>query len=70
MAHIRDPGQDGLPRPSWAPDKETAIDRAAEEFGIDKTRRFRLVADAKVAPMAWITLRPSHALPMRLERRG
>jgi cytochrome P450 len=32
--------------------------------------RFRLVADAKVEPVAWITLRPSHGLPMRLERRG
>lgn len=32
--------------------------------------RFRLAADAKVEPVAWITLRPSHGLPMRLERRG
>jgi cytochrome P450 len=32
--------------------------------------RFRLVADAAVEPVAWITLRPSHGLPMRLERRG
>jgi cytochrome P450 len=31
--------------------------------------RFRLVADAKVEPVAWITLRPSHGLPMRLEPR-
>jgi cytochrome P450 len=32
--------------------------------------RFRLVADAEVEPVAWITLRPSHGLPMRLERRA
>jgi len=32
--------------------------------------RFRLIADAEVEPVAWITLRPSHGLPMRLERRG
>jgi cytochrome P450 len=32
--------------------------------------RFRLAADAKVEPVAWITLRPSHGLPMRLEQRG
>jgi cytochrome P450 len=32
--------------------------------------RFRLLAAAKVEPVAWITLRPSHGLPMRLERRG
>ena len=32
--------------------------------------RFRLAADAKVEPVAWITLRPSRGLPMRLERRG
>jgi cytochrome P450 len=32
--------------------------------------RFRLVADAKVEPVAWITLRPSNGLPMRLEPRG
>ena len=33
--------------------------------------RFRLAADAsEVEPVAWITLRPSHGLPMRLERRG
>jgi cytochrome P450 len=32
--------------------------------------RFRLVADVKVEPVAWITLRPSHGLPMRLERRS
>ena len=32
--------------------------------------RFRLVPDAKVEPVAWITLRPSNGLPMRLERRG
>jgi cytochrome P450 len=32
--------------------------------------RFRLIADAEVEPVAWITLRPSHGLPMRLEGRG
>src|SRR5262249_59049007 len=33
--------------------------------------RFRLAADAsEVEPVAWITLRPSHGLPMRLARRG
>lgn len=32
--------------------------------------RFRLITDAKVEPVAWITLRPSNGLPMRLERRG
>jgi cytochrome P450 len=31
--------------------------------------RFRLTAGAKVEPLAWITLRPSNGLPMRLERR-
>jgi len=32
--------------------------------------RFRLTADAEVEPVAWITLRPSKGLPMRLERRA
>jgi cytochrome P450 len=32
--------------------------------------RFRLIADAEVEPVAWITLRPSNGLPMRLERRA
>src|SRR5215470_7900463 len=32
--------------------------------------RFRLTAGAKVEPLAWITLRPSNGLPMRLERRA
>jgi cytochrome P450 len=32
--------------------------------------RFRLVPDAEIEPIAWITLRPSNGLPMRLERRG
>ena len=32
--------------------------------------RFRLAADARVEPVAWITLRHSNGLPMRLERRG
>ena len=32
--------------------------------------RFRLIADAKVEPVAWITLRPPNGLPMQLERRS
>ena len=32
--------------------------------------RFRLVADAEIEPVPWITLRPSHGLPMRFERRA
>ncbi len=29
----------------WAPDKQTAIARAAEEFAIERLRGFRLVAE-------------------------
>ena len=41
-----------------------ALDMIVQRF------RFRLVAGAAVEPVAWITLRPSNGLPMRLERRG
>jgi len=30
----------------WAPDREAAIARAAEEFNVEPARRFRLIAEA------------------------